>query len=214
MSWFALKTLLTDRGKALTALLGVVFSLVLVDLQGGLYFGLIGKASLLTDRCAADLWIGHRQVENVDFAQTIPVQRINRLRGVPGVDAAEPYIVGKGIATLRDGGFEDVWVIGADPESMLGGPQAYSSGAPDELLRPDAISIDELDAAKLGHPSLGDVIEGSHDARRPGLHDDSLSVRHARHGAPPDRNAGRAMLLFSRPCGARGRPPAVAPAPG
>lgn len=159
MSWFALKTLLTDRGKALTALLGVVFSLVLVDIQGGLYFGLIGKASLLTDRCTADLWIGHRQSENVDFAHTIPVQRINRIRGVPGVAAAEPYIVGKGIATLADGGFEDVWVIGADPESMLGAPQDFTSGAPDELLRPDAVSIDELDAGKLGNPALGEVIE-------------------------------------------------------
>lgn len=159
MSWFALKTLLTDRAKALTALLGVVFSLVLVDIQGGLYFGLIGKASLLTDRCDADLWIGHRHVENVDFAQTIPVQRINRIRGVPGVAAAEPYVVSNGIATLRDSGYEDVWIIGADPESLLGAPQEYASGAPDELLRPDAVSIDELDAGKLGNPALGDVIE-------------------------------------------------------
>jgi len=159
MSWFALKTLLCNRGKALTALLGVVFSLVLVDIQGGLYFGLIGKASLLTDRCAADLWIGHRHVENVDFAQTIPVQRINRIRGVPGVAAAEPYIVGNGIATLPDGGYEDVWVIGADPESLLGAPQSFVAGSADDLRRPDAISFDELDASKLGNPAIGDVIE-------------------------------------------------------
>lgn len=159
MTWFALKTLLTDRGKALTALLGVVFSLVLVDIQGGLYFGLIGKASLLTDRCRADLWIGHRQVENVDFAHPIPVQRINRIRGVPGVAAAEPYIVGKGLATLPDGGFEDVWVIGADSASMLGAPESFVAGSRNDLRRPDAISIDELDAEKLGHPQIGDVLE-------------------------------------------------------
>lgn len=159
MSWFALKTLLTDRGKALAALLGVVFSLVLVDIQGGLYFGLIGKASLLTDRCRADLWIGHRHVENVDFANSIPVQRINRIRGLPGVAAAEPYIVGKGLATLRDGGYEDVWVIGADAGSMLGTPESFVAGSRHALQRPDAISIDELDAGKLGHPEIGDVLE-------------------------------------------------------
>ena len=32
----ALKTLISDRGKLLTALVGVVFSIVLVNVQGGL----------------------------------------------------------------------------------------------------------------------------------------------------------------------------------
>lgn len=159
MAWFALKTLLSDRGKALTALVGVVFSLVLMNLQGGLYFGLIHKASLLTDRCDADIWVGHRLVENVDFAQNIPVERINRIRGLDGVAVAEPYIVAKGVATLQDGGYEDVWIIGVEPQNMLGGPRSFAAGSAEDLLRPDAITIDELDAAKLGNPELGDVLE-------------------------------------------------------
>ena len=36
----AIKTLIADRGKLLTALVGVVFSIVLVNVQGGLFFGL------------------------------------------------------------------------------------------------------------------------------------------------------------------------------
>jgi putative ABC transport system permease protein len=159
MFWFALKTLLTDRGKALTALVGVVFSLVLVDIQGGLYFGLIRKASLLTDHCDADLWVAHRRVENVDFAQNIPEARINRIKGLPGIESAEPYLVAKGIATLHDGGYEDVWIIGADPGSMLGSGWSFVEGSRDDLLRPDSISIDELDARKLGDPQTGDVLE-------------------------------------------------------
>ncbi len=159
MFWFALKTLLTDRGKALTALVGVVFSLVLVDIQGGLYFGLIRKASLLTDHCEADLWVAHRRVENVDFAQNIPEARLNRIKGLPGIKTAEPYLVAKGIATLPDGGYEDVWIIGADPQSKLGGGWSFVAGSRDELLRPDSISIDELDARKLGDPQMGEVLE-------------------------------------------------------
>lgn len=159
MLWFALKTLVSDRGKALTALVGVVFSLVLVNIQGGLYFGLLRKASLLTDYGDADIWVGHPHVENVDFAENIPEVRINRVRGLPGVESAHPYLVTKGIATLPGGGFEDIWIIGADPQTMTGGGWSFVAGSRDELLRPDGISIDELDARKLGNPALGDVLE-------------------------------------------------------
>ena len=38
---FALKTLFFDRAKLLIALLGVTFSLVLVNVQGGLFLGMI-----------------------------------------------------------------------------------------------------------------------------------------------------------------------------
>ena len=98
---FALKTLLCDRGKLLTGLAGVVFSLVLVNIQGGLYLGLMRKASVLIDHCDADLWVGQRKIENVDLARDIPEAWMNRLRGVPGVERVAPYIVGKGTATLR-----------------------------------------------------------------------------------------------------------------
>jgi putative ABC transport system permease protein len=143
---FALKTLLSDRGKLLTGLAGVVFSLVLVNVQGGLFLGLMRKASVLIDHCDADLWVGHRQIENIDFAHDIPEGWINRLRGLEGVERVEPYLVGKGVATLRDGGFEDVWVIGSDPATMMGTGWSFVAGSADDLRRPYAVSFDEIDA--------------------------------------------------------------------
>ena len=110
---FALKTLVSDRSKMLTGLAGVVFSLVLVNVQGGLYLGLMSKASVLVDHCDADLWVGQQMVENVDLARDIPELWMNRLRGIPGVSGVRPYIVGKGTAALDDGRMEDVWVIGS-----------------------------------------------------------------------------------------------------
>ena len=77
MFWIAWKTLATDRGKALSAIVGVVFSFVLVNIQGGLYLGLIEKASLLVDRCDADIWIGRVEMEAVRHGGT----------GTPSADA-------------------------------------------------------------------------------------------------------------------------------
>jgi len=163
---FALKTLLADRGKLLTGVAGVIFSLVLVNVQGGLFLGLIHKASVLIDHCDADLWIGHQGIENVDFAEDIPELWINRIRGIESVERVDPYIVGKGIATLADGGFEDVWVIGSDPASMLGTGWSFVAGSSEDLKRPDAVSFDEVDAPKLGNPQIGDWLEvNSHRAK-------------------------------------------------
>ncbi len=68
----ALKTLVSDRGKLLTALVGVVFSIVLVNVQGGLFVGLIRKAGLLVDHGEADIWVGHKWMHNVDFPARCP----------------------------------------------------------------------------------------------------------------------------------------------
>ena len=156
---FALKTLLCDRGKLLTGLAGVVFSLVLVNVQGGLYLGLMRKASLLVDHCDADFWVGQRMVEDVDLARDIPEAWMNRLRGVPGVGHVVPYIVGKGTATLADGRMEDVWVVGSDRATMLGTGWNFSAGSRDDLKRPNAVSFDEVDLRKLGNPKIGDWLE-------------------------------------------------------
>lgn len=156
---FALKTLLCDRGKLLTGLAGVVFSLVLVSVQGGLYLGLMRKASVLIDHCAADLWVGHPKVDNVDLAREIPELWLNRLRGIAGVEAVEPYLVGKGTASLAGGRMEDVWIIGSEPASMLGAAWGFVEGSRDDLKRPDGVSFDEVDGEKLGNPRVGDWLE-------------------------------------------------------
>src|SRR5258708_233689 len=156
---FALKTLTADRGKLATGLAGVVFSLVLVNVQGGLYLGLMQKASLLIDHCDADIWVGNQMVENVDLARDIPETWINRLRGITGVDCVNPYSVGKGTGSPANGPMEAVGIIGSDPASMLGSGWAFVEGPPNDLKRPDAISFDEVDAPKLGHPHVGDWLE-------------------------------------------------------
>jgi putative ABC transport system permease protein len=156
---FALKTLLCDRGKLLTGLAGVIFSLVLVNIQGGLYLGLMRKASLLVDHCDADFWVGQRKVEDVDLARDIPEAWMNRLRGVPGVESVAPYIVGKGTATLADGRMEDVWLVGSDRASMLGSAWRFAAGSQSDLKRPNAVSFDDVDSRKLGHPKIGDFLE-------------------------------------------------------
>lgn len=155
----AVKTLIADRGKLLTALVGVVFSIVLVNVQGGLFVGLIRKASLLVEQGNADIWVGHRKMNNVDFPHDIPRSWGHRIQAIEGVKQAEPCVVGHNVMTMPDGGFENVLVVGSDPASMLGGVNRDWDQNIDRLREADGILVDVYDAHKIGNPDIGDVRE-------------------------------------------------------
>ncbi len=155
----ALKTLVADRGKLFTALVGVVFSIVLVDVQGGLFLGLIQKAGMLVDYGQADIWVGHRRIHNVDFPSDIPRRWVQRVRAVPGVKAAEPYLMGFTEMSLPRGGFESVLVVGVDRASGLGDPWNYVAGDRQAILRTDGIVVDVCEADKLDSPAVGELRE-------------------------------------------------------
>ena len=53
----ALRNLLQDRLRFIASLMGIVFSVVLVMVQIGLYFGFSGMISTMIDHTSTDLWI-------------------------------------------------------------------------------------------------------------------------------------------------------------
>jgi putative ABC transport system permease protein len=166
----ALKAMFAERGRLLTSLLGVAFSVALVNLQAGLLLGLIQKASLLVDFGRADIWVGHRHVHTVDMTRFIPERWVYRIRGVEGVARAEPYVVMFGQMSMPDGRFENVVVVGSDRASLLGNAWVMASGGAEAVREPDGILVDVCDFNKIGHCKLGDVREiNGHRCRVVGL---------------------------------------------
>jgi putative ABC transport system permease protein len=166
----AFKAMLADRGRLLTSLLGVGFSVVLVNLQGGLLLGMIQKASLLVDYGRADVWVGHRHMNNVDIGTFIPDRWVHRIRGLAGVERAEPYVVMFGQMTMADGRFENVVVVGSETATLLGNAWVMADGDPRAVRAPDGILVDVLDAPRLGGCRVGDVREiNGHRARVVGM---------------------------------------------
>ena len=160
MLWnLALRTLLFDRGKLVAGLVGVIFSVLLVNMQGGLFLGLIRKASLLVEQGNADVWIGHRGMHNVDFTHQIPLRWVHRVRGVPGVEAAEPLRITFADISLPDGGFEQVAVVGVTNGSELGKAYAIVEGPQDALAAVDGVIVDQCDNEKLHGIKIGDLRE-------------------------------------------------------
>jgi len=160
MLWqLAIRTLLADRGKLLAGLIGVVFSIVLVNVQGGLFLGLIGKASLLVNRGTADIWVGHHEMHNVDFPHDIPTRWLHRIQSCPGVRAVEVISIGFSEMSLPNGGFEGVMVYGVETKGDLGRVWQIVEGPADALSRPHGVIVDQYDDDKLAAPSIGEMRE-------------------------------------------------------
>lgn len=169
----AIRTMLGDRSKLLVSLLGVAFSVALVNLQGGLLVGLIRKASQLVDHGGADIWVGHKHMSNLDIGGFVPERWVHRLRKVDGVERADPYVVMFSQVSMRDGRFENVMLVGCEPSSLLGNAWRMAEGDPRAILgHPEGILVDRCDLERLGNCKVGDFREiGGHRARVVGMTD-------------------------------------------
>jgi putative ABC transport system permease protein len=98
-------------------------------------------------------------MHNVDFPADIPRRWLDRIRTIPGVQRAEPYLVGWTTITLPSGAFESVVLIGAEEKSQLGGVWNLVEGEPNWILKPDGIIVDRSENQKLEYPALGDIRE-------------------------------------------------------
>ena len=155
----AIRTLIYDRGKLIAALVGVIFSVVLVNVQGGLFIGLMSKASFLIDQGDADVWVGHRGMHNLDFAHQMPLRWLHRVRSVPNVQDTVPMRITFSEINLPDGKFESVVVVGIDLDSKIEQPYQIVEGPSDALRQPHSIVVDQCDKDKLMDPKIGELRE-------------------------------------------------------
>lgn len=156
VGWCNLKR---DRLRVAVAVLGVVFSVVLVTVETGLLLGLMRNASLLVDNSRADIWVSTVDVKTFDFATPFAARKKYRIQAVPGVERVEEYFISYSVWKLPTGGNANIQVVGFDTRGELAPTLNVVQGKLSDLEQPDAIMLDVLDAPKLGNPRIGDVVE-------------------------------------------------------
>jgi putative ABC transport system permease protein len=86
------------------------------------------------------------------------------------VERAEPYLVMFGQASMPDGRFESVVVVGCEPASLMGNAWVMADGDPRAVRQPDGVLVDVCDLHRLGNPQIGDVREiNGHRAKVVGM---------------------------------------------
>jgi putative ABC transport system permease protein len=162
----ARRNLFHDRVRLTVTLTGIVFAIVLIVVQIGLFIGFTSATSNLIEHSGADLWIGSKGLAYLEQAAPFSERKLQQVRGTPSVEAAEKYILTFARWQRPDGRKESVVLVGLNPDQPLGGPWNLTAGRVQDLKLADAIIVDELYRKKLGVTQLGQVVEiNGHRAR-------------------------------------------------
>jgi putative ABC transport system permease protein len=166
MALLARRNLFHDHVRFAVTLTGIVFALVLIIIQFGLFLGFTTTTSNNIDHSHADLWIVFHAVSYFDTGRTFSERKYYQVLSTPGVQQAEKYMQDFARWKKPDGGVENVQVIGFHPGSGLGEPWNMVDGDAVDVKLEDGVIVDELYKAKLGVQKIGDRVEiGDHRAR-------------------------------------------------
>ncbi len=155
----ARRNLFHDKIRLAVTLTGVVFAVVLVAVQIGLFFGFTVATSNLIENSGADVWVMSAGVSYVEVGQAFPEVKRYKVLAIPGVAAAEKYIVRLTRWKLPDGSEKAVEIVGFDVASALAQPWSVVEGDVADLALPDTVMIDRLYQAKLGVTHVGETVE-------------------------------------------------------
>ncbi len=173
MLWLALKTLFHEKGRLVITLMGITFSTILVLAQIGMYLGMMGNATTIIRHSDADIWIASKNIQNFDFANPFPEERINRVEAIPDVLWADRLILTWGFLKLANGGQEQVQIIGFNPNTSVGAPWSMLVGNPPDVKGGRYMIIDETSEQRLGKLEIGKIwelmAEKSHSFKLVGL---------------------------------------------
>lgn len=166
MSILAVRNLFHDKVRLAVTLTGVVFALILIVIQFGLFLGFLETSANIVEHSGVDLWITAPGLPHVNGGSPIPERRRYKALEVEGVKEVEPYALVFANWKLPSGAQEAVQVVGFDIDSRLGGPWVLVEGSVEALKGDDTVIIDRHYAHKLGVTGLGQTVEiNGHRAR-------------------------------------------------
>jgi putative ABC transport system permease protein len=170
ISELAWRNLVHDKVRLLVTITGVVFAVVLIVVELGLFLGFTTTTSGLIDRSRADLWVTGARVPYIEVGVPFSERKLSTVLATPGVAHATKYIARFSQWQRHDGRQENVQVVGFDPAQGLGGPWNVVEGSADDLRQPDNVLVDEIYKAKLGVEHVGETFEiRGHRARVAGF---------------------------------------------
>jgi putative ABC transport system permease protein len=162
----AQRNLFHDKVRLTVTLTGIVFSVVLIVVQLGLFIGFTTATSNLIDHSRADLWITSKNVPYIEQGVAFSERKLYQVRAVPGIADAQKMIAQFTQWKRHDGGQESVQVVGFNVDDQLERPWNLVVGRVEDLKSPNAVILDELYKQKLGVTRVGEVFEiGGHRAR-------------------------------------------------
>lgn len=155
----AYRNLFHDRLSFVVTIIGIIFSVVLVAVQSGIYLGSEKKIAAILDAAPADLWIVPLGTKSYDDPSPLSGRERHMTVSVPGVAHAEDMVVSFGRWRKPQGGTTTVLIIGSEADSDKPLPINLHEGSREALNGPRAVAIDRSYFPDLGIKSVNDQAE-------------------------------------------------------
>ncbi len=155
----AFRNLFHDRLRFIATVIGIVFSIVLVTVQMGLYLGFGRTVTTMIDHASADLWIVPRGTKCFEDPSLLDVRDRYRALAINEVTEAIPVVIGFADWRMSSGETTPVFIVGSDLRS--GGLQPWNlvEGQVEALSAPRAVAVDRSYFDRLGISGIGATAE-------------------------------------------------------
>ena len=152
----ASRNLLQDRLRFVATVVGIVFSIVLVTIQMGLFLSFERMVTTMIDHAPADLWIVPLGTKCFEDPSLLDEHDQAQALLVAGVTEAIPVVIGFTQWTVPSGGTTPVFIVGANTNAAGLHPWNVVEGDLGALSTPHAVAIDQTYFGRLGVSGIGD----------------------------------------------------------
>src|SRR4051812_44961452 len=151
----AFRNLFHDRLRLIATVIGIVFSIVLVTVQMGLYLGFGQMVTTMIDHASADLWIMPTGTKCFEDPSLLDERKRFQALAVSGVADVVPVVIGFADWRIPTGGSTPVFIVGSDLRAGGLPPWSLVAGNVDDLSVPNAIAIDQSYFDRLAVKGIG-----------------------------------------------------------
>jgi putative ABC transport system permease protein len=151
----AFRNLVHDRVRLLVTLIGILFAIVLIAVQLGLYLGARQMIASTIEHANGDVWIMAYGNKNFEEAQPINQRARFTALATPGVVAAVPLITAFSDWKKPDGGSTTSVLVGSDPAEGGLVPWSMVQGSLTDLGARDAVIVDRTYLEDFGVTGVG-----------------------------------------------------------
>jgi putative ABC transport system permease protein len=155
----ASRNLIHDRLRFVATVVGIVFSIILVTVQMGLYLGFGQMVTTMIDHSSADLWIMPTGTKCFEDPSLLDERKRFQALAINGVTEAMPVVIGFADWRTPTGGTTPVFIVGSDLRSGALPPWNLVDGSIDDLSVPNTVAVDQSYFDRLGVDGVGAIAE-------------------------------------------------------
>jgi putative ABC transport system permease protein len=156
----ASRNLFHDRVRLIATVVGIVFSIVLVTVQLGVFLSFEHMVTTMIDHAQADFWIVPSETKSFEDSSLLAGRERLQALSINGVTAAVPVVAGYASWRKPNGGASTPVLVVGTPETSAGlQPWNVVEGSVRDLSMPEAVAIDQSYFDDLGIGQVGQHAE-------------------------------------------------------